>query len=82
MIESKYLAYLLITCNDDKITDVISYLKEIDEVTDIQGTCGAYDIITKIESNSFDQLRQVTINKIRKIDNIRSAITLRCAQTS
>ena len=82
MIKTQHVAYLLIICSTDKINDVILHLKSINEVQEIQGTCGAYDIIVKIESNSFDQLRQSTIDKIRKIEYIRSSTILRCGPVS
>ncbi len=56
--------------------DVISHLKKIDGVKEVHGTFGAYDIIVKIESEDVDKLRDKITWKIRKIERIRSTLTL------
>ncbi len=56
--------------------DVISHLKTIDGVKEVHGTFGAYDIIVKIESEDVDKLRDKITWKIRKIERIRSTLTL------
>ena len=40
------------------------------------GTFGAYDILAKIESPQVEDLRETITWKIRKIDKIRSTLTL------
>ena len=42
----------------------------------MHGTFGAYDILAKIESTTVDVLRETITWKIRKIDQIRSTLTL------
>jgi len=42
----------------------------------VHGTFGAYDILAKIESPTVDVLRETITWKIRKIDQIRSTLTL------
>ena len=56
--------------------DVISHLKKIDGVKEVHGTFGAYDVILKIESEDVDKLRDKITWKIRKIERIRSTLTL------
>ena len=41
----------------------------------MQGVFGAYDIIAKVEAPSGDMIKDVT-SKIRRIDRIRSTLTL------
>ncbi len=45
-------------------------------VKEVHGTFGAYDILAKIESPSVEALREVITWKIRKIEKIRSTLTL------
>ena len=71
-------AYLLITCNDGKLDDVITEISNLDSIKEIQETCGAYDIIAKIESITSQQLQKFIIQKIRNLTNVRSAMTLHC----
>jgi len=42
----------------------------------VQGTFGAYDILAKVESEDVDKLRDTIAWKIRKLDRIRSTLTL------
>jgi len=69
-------AYVLINCDLGAEEDVISHLKTIDEVKEVHGTFGAYDILAKVESDDVDKLRDTIISKIRKLDRIRSTLTL------
>jgi len=69
-------SYVLINCDIGSEEDVISHLKTIDGVKDVHGTFGAYDIIAKIESDNQETLRDILTWKIRKIERIRSTLTL------
>jgi len=55
---------------------IIQELKNLDGVIEVHGTFGAYDILAKIESPTVDVLRETITWKIRKIDQIRSTLTL------
>tara|TARA_B100001167_G_scaffold152946_1_gene100361 strand:+ start:713 stop:976 length:264 start_codon:yes stop_codon:yes gene_type:complete len=74
-------AYVLI--NSDLGTDegTIVKIKEIlqnenDVEFTTRGVYGVYDIILKISSGSTDILRNIITNKIRKIKNIQSTLTM------
>ena len=69
-------AYVLINCDIGSEEDVISHLKTIDGVKEVHGTFGAYDIIAEIESDNKENLRDAITWKIRKIERIRSTLTL------
>ena len=56
--------------------EIIKQLKELEGVTEVHGTFGAYDILSKIESSTVESLRETITWKIRKIDKIRSTLTL------
>jgi len=70
------LAYVLINCDLGFEEDIISQLKTIDEVKEVQGTFGAYDIVAKVESDDVNELRDTIKWKIRKLDRIRSTLAL------
>ena len=69
-------AYVLINCELGSEDSVISQLKSVEGVKEVHGTFGAYDILVKIESDKVETLRETITWKIRKIDNIRSTLTL------
>jgi len=69
-------AFVLINCELGSEESVITKLKSLDGVSEVHGTFGAYDILAKIESDRVESLRELITWKIRKIDNIRSTLTL------
>ena len=69
-------AYVLINCDIGSEEDVISHLKTIDGVKEVHGTFGVYDVIVKIESDNHDTLSDTITWKIRKMERIRSTLTL------
>jgi DNA-binding Lrp family transcriptional regulator len=70
------IAYVLIQCDLGSEEQIINELVKIPETKEVRGTYGIYDIFCKISSDSKDILDQVITNKIRKIQKIRSTITL------
>ena len=70
------IAYILINCELGSEESIIQQLKSLDGVLEVNGTFGAYDILTKIESSTVETLREIITWKIRKIDQIRSTLTL------
>ena len=69
-------AYVLINCEIGSEEKVIEELKTIDGIKEVHGTFGAYDILAKVESDQVEPLRETITWKIRKIDKIRSTLTL------
>ena len=70
------IAYVLINSDLGYEEDIISQLKTIDGVKEVHGTFGAYDILAKVESDDVEKLRDTITLKIRKLDRIRSTLTL------
>ena len=69
-------AYVLMNCDLGSEKNVIASLKEIDDVKEVHGTLGLYDIIAKIESYYEEKVKDVVTNQIRKMSNIHSTMTL------
>ncbi len=69
-------AYVLVNCDLGAEEEVIGGLGQIEQVKEVHGTFGAYDIIAKVQSESVDKLREAITWKIRKMDKIRSTLTL------
>ena len=57
-----------------KMKDILANEKDIEY--EIQGVYGIYDIVLKISSNNEKKLRAIITNKIRKIDNVQSTLTM------
>lgn len=69
-------AYVLINCDLGSEESVIDELKHVDTVKEVHGTFGAYDIIAKVSSDKTESLRESITWQIRKINNVRSTLTL------
>ena len=69
-------AYVLINCDMGYEEQIIEELKHLSDVKEVHGTYGAYDILAKVESDQITTLRETMTWKIRKIDRIRSTLSL------
>ncbi len=69
-------AYVLINCELGSEQQIIEELKHISAVKEIHGTFGAYDILAKVESDTVEKLRETIVWKIRKINKVKSTLTL------
>ena len=70
------IAYVLINCGLGYDEQVIEELKHISDVKEVNGVFGAHDILAKVESDQISTLRDTITRKIRKIDHVRSTLTL------
>ena len=69
-------AYVLVCCDLGSEDAIIEDLKHIESVKEVSGTFGAYDIIAKIENPDREKLRDTIIWNIRKLQHVRSTLTL------
>jgi len=70
-------AYMLIICEIGEEQSLYSKLKEIPEVKNCMITYGSYDIVTEFVTDTSAQMNEIITSKIRKLEKIRSTITLR-----
>ena len=70
------IAYVLINCDLGYEKQIIEELKHISDVKEVHGVFGAYDILAKVESANVETLRETIMWKSRKIDRVRSTVTL------
>ena len=70
------IAYILIQCDLGSEEQIIKEIMNIPEAKEVRGTYGIYDVFCKVQSDTKEILDQVITNKIRKIQKIRSTITL------
>ncbi len=69
-------AFVLVNCDLGSEEAIINDLKHIESVKEVHGTFGAYDIIAKIESSEREKLRETITWNIRKLEHVRSTLTL------
>ncbi|MCK5671572.1 Lrp/AsnC ligand binding domain-containing protein, partial [Candidatus Bathyarchaeota archaeon] len=57
-------------------SEITKTLEDVNEITNIHGLFGLYDLIIEIEGDDMDRIKEVALNKIRRLDNVKSTITL------
>ena len=69
-------AFVIIHCNTSNEIDVLHKLKEIPEVVEADILIGSFEILCIIVAPTYNEISGIVSNKIRKIENIKSTITL------
>ncbi|MEM2940348.1 MAG: Lrp/AsnC ligand binding domain-containing protein [Thermoproteota archaeon] len=69
-------AYVLINVEIGTENDVLNRLKEITGVVESWIVFGVYDIITKVEAENSEKLKEFISRSIRKIEGVRNTLTL------
>ena len=70
------IAYVLVICGLGSEEQIIEELKHLSDVKEVHGTFGAYDILVKLESANEKNLSDIITEKIRKLNRVRSTLTL------
>lgn len=70
------IAFVLINTEMASETDVNSELREIEEVKEVYGVYGVYDLVVRVEAETMQKLKDVISSKIRRLENVRSTLTM------
>ncbi|MEM3084394.1 MAG: Lrp/AsnC ligand binding domain-containing protein [Nitrososphaerales archaeon] len=55
---------------------LVDELRKMPHVTEVYAVYGVYDVIIKVEADTMDQLRDAIATKLRRIDGIKSTLTM------
>jgi len=69
-------AYVLLNTELGKEAEVTKALSGVEEIKAIYSLYGIYDVIVEIEADTMDKVKEVVFNHIRRLDNVKSTITL------
>ena len=69
-------AYVLINCDLGSEEEIIREIRKLPEAVEVSGVYGVYDIIARISSDSMDKLRETITWRVRRIDKVRSTLTM------
>ena len=75
-MKSMATAYVLINADVGKENDVLVELKKVPSVKEAYFVYGVYDIVAKVEADSMDKLKEIVTWKIRRLDKVRSTLTM------
>jgi len=70
------LAFVLINAEIGSEDDVLQELRKIGNVKESYVVYGVYDIVAKVEAESMDKLKEIVTWKIRRLDKVRSTLTM------
>jgi DNA-binding Lrp family transcriptional regulator len=70
------LAFVLINSELGAESEIIGELKKIEEIKEVYPVYGVYDIIAKIQADTLDKVKDIITWKIRRLDKIRSTLTM------
>lgn len=69
------MAFVLINVESGADAEVLQALKKINSVKEAYQVYGVYDIVTKVEAESMDKLKDIVTNRIRRLDKVKSTLT-------
>lgn len=69
-------AYVLVKSKIAHEMEVMSEILKLDDVKEVKGTFGVYDIFVKIDAPSSKEIEEIITKKIRLIKNVISTTTL------
>jgi len=70
------IAFVLINTEIGSEGDVLKVLRKVDGVIEAYTVYGVYDVIAKIKADSMDKLKEMVTWNIRRLDKVRSTLTM------
>ncbi len=70
------IAYVLLNVEAGAESEVLKAIRSIEGVKEAYAVYGVYDIIAKVETKSMDELKDIVTWHIRKIEKVRSTLTM------
>ena len=69
-------AFVLLNSELGQESKIIEALEGVEEITNIFSLYGIYDLIIEMEAETMDRIKEVVFNKVRRLDHVKSTITL------
>lgn len=69
-------AFVLMNAELGKENNIVSEIKKIANVKEVYPVYGVYDVLMIMESDSMEVLRETITTKVRKLDGIKSTLTM------
>jgi DNA-binding Lrp family transcriptional regulator len=69
-------AFVLINAEIGSEDEVLKQLKVLPNVKESYVVYGVYDIVAKVSADTMDKLKEIVTWKIRRLDKVRSTLTM------
>ena len=73
--------FVLLSCEKNKINLILKKIRLISIASDVKHVEGVYDIVVRLDSTSFDEIKKVIVEEIRTLAGVRTCITLQGARS-
>jgi DNA-binding Lrp family transcriptional regulator len=70
------LAFVLINAEIGSEDEVVGELRKLPNVKESYVVYGVYDLVAKVEADSMDKLKEIVTWKVRRLDKVRSTLTM------
>ena len=69
-------AFILMNAELGKENHIVKELRQIPNVKEVYPVYGVYDVLMELEADSMEVLRETITTKVRKLDGIKSTLTM------
>ena len=70
------VAFVLVNAETGSEDEMVAELRKIENVKESCTVFGVYDAVAKVEAESMDHLKEIITWKIRRLDRVRSTLTM------
>jgi DNA-binding Lrp family transcriptional regulator len=70
------IAFVCITTEPDSMVEVLKEIRALEGVEEAQMVYGVYDIVVKVKGETMDKLKHIITENIRRIDKVRTSLTM------
>ncbi|MEM2122730.1 MAG: Lrp/AsnC ligand binding domain-containing protein [Candidatus Bathyarchaeia archaeon] len=69
-------AFVLINSEIGAEEELLKELREIENVKEAYSVYGVYDIVVRVEADTMERLKEIVTWRIRRLDKVRSTLTM------
>jgi len=76
------MAFVLINAEIGSEEEVLKELKKVEGVVEAYVVYGVYDVVAKIKADTMDRLKDVVTWHVRRLNKVRSTLTMIVVETA
>ncbi|MCK5628530.1 Lrp/AsnC ligand binding domain-containing protein [Candidatus Bathyarchaeota archaeon] len=69
-------AFVLVNTEIGSESAVLKELKTVEGVVDSFSVYGVYDIVARVQADTMDKLKEIVTWRVRRLDKVRSTLTM------
>ena len=70
------IAFVCITTEPASMVEVLKEIRAVEGVEEAQMVYGIYNVVAKVKAETMDELKQIIIEHIQRIDKVRTTLTM------